>query len=89
MVERQLPQIDFSTFIVSLGTSAQIQLGLLEDPASGKTQTDFAAAQHTIDILEMLEQKTQGNLAKEEGDLLRHMLYELRVAFVERRQAKK
>ena len=86
MGERDLPRIDFATFLVSLGTSVQIHLGLLADPHTGKTEVRLTEAQQTIDILEMLEEKTRNNLSKEEGNLLRHLLYELRVSFVAQKE---
>src|SRR3954469_15950442 len=59
---KPLPPVDFSTFVLSLGSSALMHLGELENPASGKPQKDLGMAKHTIDLLSMLQAKTKGNL---------------------------
>jgi hypothetical protein len=80
----QLPGIDFSTFVLSLGTSALYHMGLAPDPASGeRAETNLPLARQTIDTLEMLEEKTRGNLEEDEMHLLESLLYELRMRFVE------
>ena len=63
-------KIDFSTFIMSLTSSAFYHLGDIADPETGKTETNLPAVQQTIDMLIMLKEKTQGNLNEEEGKLL-------------------
>jgi len=70
-----LGDIDFSTFVISLGRNAAMQL----DPNS--KGYNVALAKQTIDILAMIEQKTAGNLTKEEADLLRDVLYQTRLAW--------
>ena len=80
-----LPTIDFSTFILSLSTSALYQLGLVADPETGqKREPDRLIARQTIDTLEMLREKTRGNLDTEELKLFDSLLYELRMRFVEK-----
>lgn len=79
-----LPAIDFSTFILSLATTALYQMGLLAEPGSGqKMQPDRLLARQTIDTLEMLHEKTRGNLDADEEKLFESLLYELRLRFVE------
>ncbi len=79
-----LPKIDFSTFILSLSTSALYHLGLVEDPQTGeRPEADLPMASQTIDTLQVLEEKTRGNLDEEEQKLLQSLLYELRMRFVE------
>ena len=80
-----IPAIDFSTFVLSLGTSALYQIDQLEDPESDKkpAEPDLVIARQTINTLEMLSKKTQGNLEPEEAKLLESVLYELRMRFVE------
>lgn len=80
---RTLPPVDFSTFVVSLGSSALMHLGELEEPGSGKTEKDLPLAKHTIDLLTMLQGKTKGNLTPGEEKLLESLLYDLRIRFVE------
>ena len=75
-------KIDFSTFIMSLTSSAFYHLGDIADPETGKTETNLPAVQQTIDMLIMLKEKTQGNLSEEEGKLLEQLIYELQLKFV-------
>ena len=79
---REIP-VDFGSFVVSLSTSALVSLGRVPNPESGRIDRDLEAARHTIDILRMLKEKTQGNLEPEEERLLGSLLYDLRMAFVE------
>ncbi len=80
----ELPKVDFSTFVLSLGTTALYQLGVMPEPGTGeRTEADPPIAQQTIDTLEMLREKTRGNLEEEERKLIESLLYELRMRFVE------
>jgi len=81
--EAQQPfQLDFSTFIMSLTSSAFYHLGDIADPETGKTETNLPAVQQTIDMLIMLREKTKGNLTEEEAKLLEQLVYELQMKFV-------
>ena len=84
--ETLLPEVNFPTFIMSLNASALVHLGVIEDPATGQGAKNLPMAKQTIDILSMLEEKTRGNLAKDEEDILRNILYDLRIAFVRQRE---
>ena len=77
-----LPEINFSTFVFSLNSSALVHLGVLEDPATGKPAKDLPLAKQTIDIIGMLEKKTRGNLTNDEARLLENILHELRLMYV-------
>ncbi len=77
-----LPKIDFSTFVLSINSSALVQLGLIEDPSTGQKTKNIPLAKQTIDILGMLEEKTSGNLTKDEDNILKNILYELRMLYV-------
>ena len=77
-----LPEINFSTFVVSLNASALLHLGAIEDPSTGQTNKNLPMAKQTIDILSMLEEKTAGNLNPEETNLLKSILYDLRIIYV-------
>jgi hypothetical protein len=77
-----LPEINFSTFIFSLNASALVHLGAIEDPASGQKVKNLPLAKQTIDILNMLEEKTRGNLNPDEENIMRNVLYDLRIAYV-------
>lgn len=73
----------FSTLVSYLSTTALFQLGLLAGPGGERIPADLPNARRTIDLLEVLEQKTRGNLNPEESRLLEDVLYELRMSFVE------
>ncbi len=79
-----LPPLEFAGFVHSIAISALHHLGLVAEPETGKPATpDLALARQNIDILEMLQAKTRGNLDPEEDHLLESLLYELRMRFVE------
>ncbi len=78
-----MPEITFTTFIMSFHTSALYHLGELPHPESGKKTRDLELAKHTIDTLALLEKKTRGNLEKDEDQLLSNVLYELKMRFVQ------
>ena len=75
-------QIDFSTFIMSLTSSAFYHLGDMPDPATGKKEVNLPAVQQTIDMLIMLREKTKGNLKEDEEKLIEQLIYELQVKYV-------
>ena len=81
---KQTFQIDFSTFIMSLTSSAFYHLGDLTDPMTGKKETNLPAVQQTIDMLLMLRTKTKGNLTADEDKLLEQLVYELQMKYVEK-----
>jgi hypothetical protein len=62
--------IDFTTFVLSLSSTAMIHLGAIPDPDTGKPSPNFSLAQQTLDILLMLRAKTQGNLNSDEARAL-------------------
>jgi hypothetical protein len=85
-----LPSIDFSTFVLSLGASAMLQLGIAPDPAAAGAppEKNLPFARQTIDTLEMLEEKTRGNLDDDESKLIQSVLYELHMEFVRAQEGK-
>lgn len=80
----RLPELSFSTFIFSLGSSALVQLGEIPDPVTQKHETNLDLAKQTIDILGMLQQKTKGNLTGEEEQVMENLLYDLKLIFVQK-----
>lgn len=84
--EACLPEINFPTFIMSLNASALFNLGVLENPATGKKEKNLPLAKQTIDILCMLEEKTRGNLSKDEDLMLKNILYDLRIIYVKEKK---
>ncbi|MDR2574404.1 MAG: DUF1844 domain-containing protein [Desulfovibrio sp.] len=77
-----LPEVSFSTFILSLASSALAQLGEVPLPESGRLEKNLTLAKHGIDVLEMLRRKTESNLDEQERRLLEGVLYELRLKYV-------
>ncbi len=77
-----LYEFGFSTFILSLSTSALVHLGELPDPMTNKKDVNFQLAKQTISIIEMLKEKTKGNLSDEEERLINSVLYDVRLKFV-------
>ncbi len=84
-----LPQVTFSTFVFSLSSSALVHLGEIPDPGSQRVETDLPLAKQIIDTLGMLDEKTRGNLSSDEEHLLKSVLYDLRVRFVQKSGAKR
>ena len=82
----QFPEINFATFVASLNASALLHLGAIEDPSSGTKNKNLPMAKQTIDILNMLQEKTSGNLSTEEENMLKNILYDLRIMYVKEKQ---
>jgi hypothetical protein len=79
--------ISFTQFILSLGTTAAVHFGDLADPVTGEQgEPDLIAASQMIDLLALLQAKTQGNLEPAEAKLLDDLLYDLRLRFVQAQQ---
>ena len=79
--ERELP-VNFATFVVSLASSAMLHLGEVPNPASGQVEKNLPLARNTIDLLDVLQDKTKGNLDGEERQLLDTVLADLRLKYV-------
>jgi hypothetical protein len=77
-------EISFSSFVMSLATQALVQLGQMEGPPGMELPFDPEAAMQTIEILTMLQGKTNGNLSDVESKLLEDILHNLRVVYVQR-----
>jgi hypothetical protein len=74
--------INFSSFIMSLGSQALLQLGVMAPPPGVEVEKDLNGAKNTIEILDLIEEKTVGNLDADEEQLLKGILHDLRLAFV-------
>jgi hypothetical protein len=82
-LDGEVGPMDFSTFVISLGSNALMQVSAEGD--SALSDEALALARQSIDILEMLEKKTDGNLTEDEAGLLKAVLYQTRIAFIEAR----
>lgn len=80
---------DFTSLVSGLAAEALIHLGQAEGPAGEETKVNIDAARYTIDTLQMLEEKTKGNLTQEESKGLAGILHELRLRFVDAAGRKK
>jgi hypothetical protein len=79
-----LPTADFAALVLSFASSALFHLGLVADPATGEPgEPSLPLARHSIDLLELIEVKTRGNLSGDEAELIASLLTELRVRYVE------
>lgn len=78
-----VPKVDFSTFVFSLFSSALIQLGDMADPITGEMNQDLASAKQTIDIIDIMREKTSGNLSEEEGKLIENASAELKWKYLD------
>jgi hypothetical protein len=79
-----LPEVTLATFIFSLSSSALLHLGEIPDPETNAVEVHLPLAKHIIDTLGMLQEKTKGNLEPDEDNLLKSMLYDLRLRYVQR-----
>jgi len=77
-----LPEVNFSSLILSLSSSSLFHLGEVPDPQTGEKKKDLPLAKHSIDIIAMLKEKTEGNLTDEEQKFIESVLTDLRWRYV-------
>ena len=80
--EASMPPASFQFLITSLASQALMCLGQIPDPFENKTVVRVDVARHYIDLLEVLEEKTRGNLTEEENGELQGILHQLRMLYV-------
>lgn len=78
--QQALTPMDFSTFVLSLASTAMVNLGIVDDDGENRPP-DLQAARQLIDMVGILEEKTRGNLSESEDKLLKSLLYDLRVHY--------
>ena len=78
------PKIDFVSLVFFYVQSALVHLGELEDPVQHQTIENFDAARQMIDIVELLKEKTKGNLTPQEDHYIETMLFDLRMRYVQK-----
>lgn len=76
-------KIDFATFLMSIASAAMMGLGLAPNPQTGKNEVDLPFAKQNIDLLEIIKEKTKGNLTADEEKLMDQLLFESRSKYVE------
>lgn len=79
----ELPEADFKTLVGVLASQAIVGLGAIGDPKSGRVVVDLPGAKFAIDLLDVIQQKTKGNLDETESRELSQALTELRARFVQ------
>ena len=77
-----LPEVNFTSLIFSLSSTALLHLGELPDPQTHEKKKDILLAKHAIDTIAMLKEKTAGNLAGEEARFIENVLSDLRLRYV-------
>lgn len=75
--------VSFSDLVLMLATMAAVHLGEVGDPVTGETHKNLPAAGQMVDLLTVVQQKTQGNLDTDEAQLVDSLLYELRLKYIE------
>lgn len=79
-----LPPLDFSSLFLPFSTQALIKLGVLKDPISDKEEQNMDLAKRLIDLLDLLKEKTKGNLKPDEEKLLDLTLHQLKAVYLEK-----
>lgn len=79
---QQAGKINFLHFLYGLSVQTQIALGMISNPVTKKYERDLDVAKYHIDILEMLKEKTEGNLNTDEKSYLEQTLTDLRMRYV-------
>lgn len=84
MTQTETPQMEatFSMLVMSIASSAAMSMGLTPDPQTNTTSVDKNLARFNIDLLEVMQSKTKGNLTEEEGQFLTALLNDLRMKFL-------
>ncbi|MBC8218542.1 MAG: DUF1844 domain-containing protein [Planctomycetes bacterium] len=78
-----LPKGDFAALLSMLATQTAFALGMLQLEGQDKKEPDLELAKYNIDMLEVIEEKTKGNLTEAEGKILKTTLNELRMGYVQ------
>jgi hypothetical protein len=77
-------EVSFTTFVMSLATQTLVQLGEMDAPHGMEIPVDTESARQTIDIIQMLQRKTRGNLSGDESRFIEEILHTLRMSYVRR-----
>lgn len=80
-----MPEVTFTALIMSLNTSVLYHLGEIASPNSAKFEKDLVLAKQTIDTLSLLQDKTKGNLTEDEENLLKNIIFDLKMRYVKAR----
>jgi Domain of unknown function (DUF1844) len=81
-LDPRVPPASFTTLLTMLASQAFVAMGRMPDPVAGKPLVRPRMARHFIDMVSILDEKTKGNLTKEEAEAAEAILHELRMTFV-------
>jgi len=81
------PEPTLTILAMQLYMQAQISLGAYPNPMTQNVEVNLTQAKHSIDVLDMLFEKTQGNRTNEETGDIERMIHELKMAYVEKQNA--
>ena len=79
---QQLPSVDFISYLANLVETGRLYLEGIPNPETNEVVTNLPLVKHIIDTIEMLQEKTKGNLTAPEANFLANTLYELRMGYV-------
>ncbi len=84
-----LPPLDFGSIVVLLYFPALVQLGLVADPTTGAIHENLALAKRNVDLLDLLKDRTKGNLEEEEQKALDDALTQLKMVYLNKANLRK
>ena len=87
-MNEELPPVSFASIVFMFSAAALQYLGIAPNPVTNKTEKNLPMAKQTIDTLEILKNKTHGNLDNEEAKLIDGLLYELRLHYLKATETK-
>lgn len=79
----------FTQLIMTFQSAAWIQLGKVKNPQTQKVERDLTQAQYSIDMLDMLQEKTKGNISPDQAKMLTNILTNLKLNYVEELEKEK
>jgi len=81
--EQDFPEADFKVFVSGLYTQTLMALGQVENPNTGEREKSLPESSYLIDTLEILREKTEGNLTQDESEYLNNIIHDLQVRYVQ------
>jgi ABC-type hemin transport system ATPase subunit len=79
-----LPPLDFSSIVYPFYAQALLKLGLIDNPAKAKTEQNLELARRLIDLLDLLKERTNGNLKPGEEKFIQTCLQQLKAGYLEK-----
>ena len=80
----ELPEADFQILVSTFATQGMVSLGQIANPATNRKGVDLAQAKFAIDLLQVLQEKSDGNLTDEEKTFLDQCLYQMRMLYIDK-----